>query len=537
LSLYDETRVVGRAALEWRSPIIGTIDAGIEATHYNITNYSFDLTTLAFSDVWIEKPMATAAYISDRFESRTASVELGLRYQEFSTRAQRPWLLDTTATSATFDQYGPFPRQSSYGRNADGSIATYNGQPLLQYRTDPSHQGLSPHIAIAIRLDDGTALHAAAARMLELPNFAASFTGINTDLQVTNQSQVFGTDLGFQDATMFELGVVRRIGTGLTGGVTGYDRRDRSRPVTSFQFAYDPAVKATQDIASNIYIDGGTTDGIEARISGQHGLLSGMLAYAYQHTTYLSPFYGLAPDEGDRPHTFSTIGTLAFPRTWHAGTTIGTILSRSSITALVRYASGARDYDCPAPSVAPPPPGCPDPYIVNPYLIHPSRLPSIKTVDLRVSRGFDVGGHELSFFVDAHNLFNFRNYNSALSPRATTLSELDQAVAFAADSAGYAGEAQVNGVFNGPTGSIDLTFGGAPDPRAGCGAWQSSDNRPASPNCVALIRAEQRFGNGDGIFTVQEQQRASQAQYLLTRGLAALTDLPRRIRIGIEMKL
>lgn len=110
-------------------------------------------------------------------------------------------------------------------------------------------------------------------------------------------------------------------------------------------------------------------------------------------------------------------------------------------------------------------------------------------------------------------------------------------MAFSGDSAAFASEAQANGVYNGSNGSIDLTFGGAPDPRAGCGAWQTAANAPASPNCVALIRAEQRFGNGDGIFTVAEQQRASQAQYLLTRGLAALTDLPRRIRIGIEMKL
>ncbi|HET7024262.1 MAG TPA: hypothetical protein VFI39_03550, partial [Gemmatimonadales bacterium] len=518
-------------------PSIGTISAGIEGTHYNIANYSFGLTTLIFSDAWIEKPMATAAYVTDRFTSATASVELGLRYQEFSTGAQRPWLLDTAATSPTFEQYGPFPRQSTYGRNSDGSIATYNGQPLLQYRTDPSHQGLSPHIAIAIRLNDQTDLHAAAARELELPDFATTFSGIKTHLQVTNQRQIFGTDLGFLDATIFELGVTHRVVAGLTGAVTGYDRRDRTRPVAGLASAYDPATRVAQDFGSAFYVDGGTTDGIEVRLSGHHGLLSGTLAYAHQHTTYNVPIYTFASDEGDRPDALTATGTLAFPRAWHAGTTVGAILARTSVAALVRYASGARDYTCPAPSFAAPGPTCPDPAIIGPFPTQPGRLPSSKMIDLRVSRSVDVGGHDLSFFVDAHNLFNFRNYKSALGPDAVTMSGREQADVFAEDSAGYASEAETNGVYNGSTGSIDLTFGGAPDPRAGCGAWLTPANMPASPNCVALIRAEQRFGNGDGIFTVAEQQRASQAQYLLTRGLAALTDLPRRIRIGIEMKL
>lgn len=116
------------------------------------------------------------------------------------------------------------------------------------------------------------------------------------------------------------------------------------------------------------------------------------------------------------------------------------------------------------------------------------------------------------------------NCTSAARDRPLTTSTRDESYAESVDTNSFAGEAEANGVYDGSTGSIDLTFGGAVD-------------RPASPNCVALIRAEQRFGNGDGIFTVAEQKNASRAQYLLSRGLAALTDLPRRIRIGIELKL
>ena len=82
---------------------------------------------------------------------------------------------------------------------------------------------------------------------------------------------------------------------------------------------------------------------------------------------------------------------------------------------------------------------------------------------------------------------------------------------------------------------MDLTFGGVGDPRTGCGNWVAADLRPAAPNCVYLIRAEQRFGDGDHVFTVDEQRRASDAFYRFERGIQTFTDEPRRLRLGIEV--
>lgn len=538
LSLYDETRLAGRAAVQWHSPSAGTFVAGVEGTRYNIANYTLGLTTLIFSDIWIEKPVSAAAYVIDHLDLGNVTLEAGLRYQEFSTGAQRPWLLDTAASSPTFDQYDPFPRISTYGRTLDGSIATYGGKPLLQFRTDQPHTALSPTFAIAGRVDDRTAVRFAFARQVQTPDFGTSFSGINTDLQLTTTQQIFGTDLGFEDATLFEIGVTHELEDGLTADVTGYHRRDVATPRAMFTQEFDAATKATQNIAVTRNLDGGSTDGVELELAGHIGLLSGVASYAYQHTNYARPEIIFAPDEGDRPHTLSGVVTLSLPAGWRSGTLAGRILSRTALTALLRYASGARDYVCPAPTFAAPgAPTCPDP---DPYVtraVEPARLPAIKTVDLRISRTIKIGARTVSAFVDAHNLFNFRNYNSALGPSAATSTSRDAAEAWSRDSAGYANEAEANSLFNNVSGAIDLSFGGAADPGTGCGAWVAGIDRPAAPNCVYLIQAEQRFGNGDGIFTVAEQKRASEAQYLLNRGLAAMTDLPRRIRIGIELKL
>ena len=40
----------------------------------------------------------------------------------------------------------------------------------------------------------------------------------------------------------------------------------------------------------------------------------------------------------------------------------------------------------------------------------------------------------------------------------------------------------------------------------------------SAPNCIYLQRTEQRYGDGDGIFTVSEQTRAVDALYNHIRG-------------------
>ena len=95
-----------------------------------------------------------------------------------------------------------------------------------------------------------------------------------------------------------------------------------------------------------------------------------------------------------------------------------------------------------------------------------------------------------------------------------------------------ADEATRNGVLAADS-TIDLTFGGAST--GGCGGWTRDDGSSAPPNCIYMIRAEQRYGNGDGLFTQTEQIRASDALYNVFRGLSSFTGAPRRIRLGFEV--
>jgi hypothetical protein len=99
-----------------------------------------------------------------------------------------------------------------------------------------------------------------------------------------------------------------------------------------------------------------------------------------------------------------------------------------------------------------------------------------------------------------------------------------------ADSLDFAAEASASGVLDGD-GNIAL-----PTAHEDCASWVTAQsNTPAAPNCMALIRTEQRYGNGDGTFDVTEQRRASDALYNIVRGSYNFLGQGRKLRLGFEL--
>jgi hypothetical protein len=164
--------------------------------------------------------------------------------------------------------------------------------------------------------------------------------------------------------------------------------------------------------------------------------------------------------------------------------------------------------------------------------LNASRLPTFKQLDIRLTKRFGPGGRFMGY-LDARNALNFRNVLAVFAATGTTDSPLEAAANWSADSVDYANEAQASGAYQ-PSGTIDLGAGQS-NPRAGCGSWLDQAGSPSAPNCVYLIRAEERFGNGDHLFDLTEQRRTSDALYLALRGPQELTGPPRRVRLGLEV--
>ncbi len=161
-------------------------------------------------------------------------------------------------------------------------------------------------------------------------------------------------------------------------------------------------------------------------------------------------------------------------------------------------------------------------------------MPAFKVLDLRVTRSFALGGATLLAFADARNLLNWRNVLRVFTQTGTTSNsrELDQQRIGALQN--FANEATENGAYQ-VDGTVDLSFGGAADPGAACGAWRTANGTASPPNCLYLLQAEERFGNGDHLFTVAEQTRAADAYYYVARGEQNFTAPGRRVRFGLEV--
>jgi hypothetical protein len=233
-----------------------------------------------------------------------------------------------------------------------------------------------------------------------------------------------------------------------------------------------------------------------------------------------------------RPYNLSGAVSITVPADWKRGTVYGAVLRDAGLYATFQYASGSaytpcRDSEANASALSDNPIACAE--FRGPA--NSARLPASKQFDLRVTKGFGLGRVALTAYFDARNLFNFTNIVRVFSATGTTVNPLERAARWATDSSLFAEEAQASGAYA-EDGAIDLTFDGTA--ASGCAGWIRADGRPAAPNCVYFIRAEERFGDGDHRFTLSEQRRASETFYQFERGLQTFTDDPRRLRVGIE---
>jgi hypothetical protein len=167
--------------------------------------------------------------------------------------------------------------------------------------------------------------------------------------------------------------------------------------------------------------------------------------------------------------------------------------------------------------------------------LNTQRLPAFKEINARVTKSFGLGGLDVTGYLDVRNLLNFRNVLQVFAVNGDIRNDAERQANLDADLGDIATEADANGVLGGD-GELDLRFGDIADPRTGCGNWISGRGSvPAAANCVYLIRAEQRFGNGDGIYTLDEQSNAINALYDVARGDHQQLGFGRRARLGFEI--
>jgi Carboxypeptidase regulatory-like domain/TonB-dependent Receptor Plug Domain len=540
LRLYRENRYVARTVLDGQIDRFNRIKVGGEFIRYSIDRYQSPLRCLcSFADVYLEQPQRWDLFVENRLDLGDVVLVGGLRYDAYASRAERPYQLDTLPGSDTFGRYllGYDPRY----------VGEYQGRPLAVRQGDRSHGYLSPRIQVSFPVTDRTNVRFSYAHQTQAPDFAAVLWGVNAG--------ALGSDLDFGRTIAYEFGVRHAFGDDMVLDIAAYNRDNLANIAARTVRVANPVIGQFVNSQFLTTADFGNTKGVDIRLDRRIGaFFNGTLGYTYQSakSTASDPFtnqtsglggllavggsigsppQAIVPTTFSRPHTLT--GALAFtvPAGWRKGTPIGALAGAVGVYATLRYASGTPYTPCLAVAgneSALSDEGCP----AGGSQVNGARLPTFKQFDLRVTKGFDLSRFQLTGYLEARNLFNFRNLLKVFGATASVVSERDHEKRWASDSSLYAAEAAASGVRL-EDGTMDLRFGGAV--AAGCARWVSADARLAPPNCVYLIRAEERFGDGDHLFTLKEQQRASDAHYAVDRGLQVLTGEPRRFRLGVEV--
>jgi len=543
-----EDRLIGKASLDWQVDRYNRVKFGGEYTDYKLTEYNHNQTAQAFSDVYIEKPVAFNAFIQDRLDLGDVVLEGGLRYDWYDSKAERPYLLDLTPSSPTFNEYVYFPRTASYRQNNNTAP---DGRPLTITRADQSHGYLSPHIQVSFPVTRSTNFRLSYAHQVQQPDLSLIYSGINTDLSVTNTNHVYGQDLDFGRTITFEFGIRHSFNPDMVLDIAAYNKDNLSNAAGRLVTLQDPLNGRTQDLRLLTNADFGNVKGIDVRIDRRFGaLFNGTLAYTFENAkntgsdpfTYIDfgsrivnqvsggnqpPPQSILPTDNSRPHNLAGSFSLQFPNSWREGTGLSW-LENVGAFATFRFASGTAFTRCPDES------GnenvrsggvCARQFEGDP---NGARLPMFKQFDLRLVKGFNLSGVDVTAYLDVRNLFNFKNIAQVFAVTNDVRNAQREDQVLQANLDGFAREGSVNGAVT-ADGALDLSFG-----TGGCADWVDQAGTAAAPSCVYLIRAEQRYGNGDGVFTLAEQTSASEANYLRTTGLQAFTGAGRWMRLGFE---
>jgi hypothetical protein len=543
LSMYDEERFIGKANLDWQVDRFNRVKLGGEFTRYNISAYSHLLDDQIFSEAYIEEPIRWNAFIEDRLDLGDVVLVGGLRYDWFHSRAERPLTFPVISSHPVFVNEGP---------------EAFFSDPTL-WGEDQSHDYISPHVQVSFPVTERTNFRLSYAHQVQVPDFALVFNSINTDVRLSNTNSVFGSDLDFGKTVTFEFGIRHAFNDDMVLDLAAYNKDNLSNAAGRLVSLPDPTAGSNADVRMITNADFGNTRGIDVRLDRRFGnLFNGTLAYTFQDAkntgsdpeTYIDfgsrvlnslsggnqpPPQAILPTDFSRPHTLAAAASINFPNDWQQGSAIGTILENVGVFATFRYASGTPYTRCSL--------GVTDEDVVSgdncdrefPEGLNGSRLPAFRQLNLRFTKGFALGGLDLTAYLDARNALNFRNIIQVFTQTDDIVNEAERQNEFAGNAEDNRDEAVRSGVAVNEAGTIDLSFGGIEDPRQGCGSWVTQDGLPAAPNCVYMIRAEERFGNGDHLYTAAEQRTASDALYNTIRGTHNFTGEPRRMRVGFEL--
>ena len=504
LSYARERRFQGRWGFDWRPGATHRVMVGADAWSTSTSRYQSAMLNQANFEVFVARPTRVGLFASDRMELGAAVLDVGVRYDRITPGGEFP----TTP--------GRIYTNPAWLPTAATDDAAYASSVAAVFTKAGTSAALSPRIRLAYAVSPGVSARLGYGRTLEAPSWATYFQLSNADLDFTNTSSFFGRDVKFKAASQFDFGLRSALGRGAVLDVAAYykDLPQYVGRLTPFADPFNPG--DTVDLNVLTVFDKPSALGVDARIDWRAGAwLAASAAYSVSRVRTDVTVRDVTT------HAVAALVTFTAPADWSGGTLLGTVAQGLSVDLTVRANSGlpyTRLFNAGLGTIVP------GPFAIGSAIepINSSRLPWTKRLDLRITKGVQAGGRTWTVYADVRNLINSQNVRALFGETGDVVNLQHRTQALGPEFANLRAEASSNGALEVDGSTVNLT---------GCGAWVNS------VNCIVLTRVERRFGDGNGMYTLTEQQQALNAYYDSIEGSWFFYNSGRTLRIGVELGL
>ncbi|HMG17156.1 MAG TPA: TonB-dependent receptor, partial [Gemmatimonadales bacterium] len=504
LTFVSERRLQGRWGLDWRPNATHRVTLGADGERTSLSAYQSSLISQAFLDAFVGQPTRLGVFASDRLTLGSAVLDLGVRYDRLTPGGEFP------------NVPGRIYTNPAWGFGADTNDVQYRSNVAAVFTRTSSKGALSPRIRFAYAVSPGTSVHLGYGRFVAAPSWATYFQLSNADVDFANLNGPFGRDVKFAVASQFDFGVRSAVGRDVVLDVAAY-YKDLPLYLGRIKPFADPFnVGDTMNVNVVTLQSGSHGFGADARLDWRLGTwLTATTAYSFlrMHTDPTVP--------DGTTHALAAAVALRAPAAWAEGTFLGALARDLSMDLMLRATSGlpyTRLVNTGSGAIAP---GVPAIGLAA-EPINSSHLPWNKRLDMRLTKSVRAGGRDWTVYADLRNVLNFRNTIALFAETGGVVNDEHRLSALSNEYSTLKNEAATNGALEPDGATVNLT---------GCGGWTNP------PNCVALTRVERRFGDGNGLYTLAEQDRALNAYYDAFVGPSRFYGSGRTLRFGVELEL
>jgi hypothetical protein len=444
-------------------------------------------------EAFVESPARVGVFASDRLTVGAAVLDVGVRVDRITPGGE-------FATTP-----GRIYTNPLWFVGADTSDALYRSSVARVFTKAGRQTMFSPRIRLAYPISANTSARLGYARSVEAPAWSTFFQNANADFDFVNTSTFFGRDVKFAMSSQVDLGVRSALGRGVVIDVAGYVK-DLPQYVGQFRPFADPFTPGDTFNVNVLTVAEVRGTGLDARIDWQLGgsdwlTVSG--AYSLLRAT--------SGDSGVTTQAVAAVATLQAPND-------GPAFARDLTAQISLRATSGNAYDprinAGLGTITPSSP-------LN-IATGSARLPGTKRVDVRLTKGVRAGGRAWTVYADVRNLFNFQNTRAVFDETGNVVNVQHRTQALAPEYGNLTAEASGSGALEPDGTTINLSA---------CSSWVNP------VNCVVLTRVERRFGDGNGLYSLAEQQQALNAYYDVFDGPWFFYNPGRTLRIGVEVEL